>query len=454
MAKRTKKEIALTPEEKLQQELVPVEEQLYPVPANWCWVRHNTILDISGGSQPAKSLFISEPRDGYIQLYQTRDYGEHPVPVYIPIEYATKTTNEGDILLARYGGSLGKVFRAHNGAYNVALAKVTKLIPATLNDEFLFLYYQSHFYQDFCVHAASGRSAQAGFNRNDMDNLLFPLPPLPEQQRIVARIDSLFAKLDEVKEKAQAVVDGYENRKAAILHKAFTGELTAKWRKEHNIEFTQWKNLKISDCCKVGSGGTPSRKHPDYYNGSIPWIKTGEIDWSEIYDTEEKITQSAIDNSSAKLYPAGAVVVAMYGMGVTRGRAAILNVPATTNQAVCVLQPKEGLFNRYLFYYFMCNYWNIREKAVGGNQLNLSATIIKDFKIQVPEITEQHVIVKSLDKIFNHEKCVLEFSESVLNQIDTMKKSILARAFRGELGTNDPSDEPAIELLKRVLQEE
>lgn len=102
----------------------------------------------------------------------------------------------------------------------------------------------------------------------------------------------------------------------------------------------------------------------------------------------------------------------------------------------------------------MCDYWNIREKAVGGNQLNLSATIIKDFKIQVPEITEQYVIVKSLDRILNHEKCVLESSESVLDKIDTMKKSILARAFRGELGTNDPSDEPAIELLKTVLQEQ
>lgn len=150
----------------LEESLVPVEEQPYEVPENWCWVKHNSILDISGGSQPAKSHFIAEPREGYTQLYQTRDYGEHPIPVYIPNKYATKTTCEGDILLARYGGSLGKVFRAHDGAYNVALTKVIKIYPELIDDEFLYKYYLSQFYQNFCIKASNGRSAQAGFNRD------------------------------------------------------------------------------------------------------------------------------------------------------------------------------------------------------------------------------------------------------------------------------------------------
>ena len=83
-------------------------------------------------------------------------------------------------------------------------------------------------------------------------------------------------------------MDGFELRKSAILHKAFTGELTAKWREEHKIEIDDWKNYKIDECCKVGSGGTPSRKHPEYYDGRIPWIKTGEIDWNDILDAEKK----------------------------------------------------------------------------------------------------------------------------------------------------------------------
>lgn len=277
----------------------------------------------------------------------------------------------------------------------------------------------------------------------------FPLPPLAEQQRIVDRIESLFAKLDEAKEKAQAVVDSFETRKAAILHKAFTGELTKKWRKSAN---TRWVYKKIKDCCKLGSGGTPSRKVPDFYKGDIPWIKTGEIEWNDIYDTEEKITQSAIDNSSARCYKPGVVLVAMYGMGVTRGKASILRVQAATNQAVCVLEPQSALlYNRYLLYYFMRNYWDIREKAVGGNQLNLSLTIIKELNIEIPPIDEQVEIVQILDDLFAKEQQPKEAAEAVLDQIDLMKKSILARAFRGELGTNDPSEESAVELLKQLI---
>lgn len=448
---RAKKEAALTPEERLQAALVPDWEWPYKLPENWCWTRHNSIMDIVGGAQPEKAFFIREPKEGYVQLYQTRDYGENPVPVYIPQKYATKTTDEGDILLARYGGSLGKVFRAHKGAYNVALAKVIILYPEVVDDEFLYLYYYSHFYQDFCIKAGYGRSAQAGFNKSDLNELLFPLPPFIEQRRIVERIESLFAKLDEAKEKAQAVVDSFETRKAAILHKAFTGELTAKWREENGVSSKEWTTCSLSKCCKIGSGGTPSRKSSKYYAGNIPWIKTGEIEWNEVVDSEEKISQEAIDNSSAKLYNPGAVLVAMYGMGVTRGRASILGVKAATNQAVCVLQPQEHLNNRYLFYFFMCNYWSMREQAVGGNQLNLSATIIGKQNIDIPPVSEQLEIVRILDNLNAKERSTKEIAETVIEQIDTLKKAILARAFRGELGTNDPSEESALELLKMIL---
>ena len=278
-----------------------------------------------------------------------------------------------------------------------------------------------------------------------------PVPPLAEQQRIVDRIEILFAKLDEAKEKAQAVVDSFETRKAAILHKAFTGELTAKWREENGVSSKEWTTCSLSKCCKIGSGGTPSRKSSKYYAGNIPWIKTGEIEWNEVVDSEEKISQEAIDNSSAKLYNPGAVLVAMYGMGVTRGRASILGVKAATNQAVCVLQPQEHLNNRYLFYFFMCNYWSMREQAVGGNQLNLSATIIGKQNIDIPPVSEQLEIVRILDNLNAKERSTKEIAETVIEQIDTLKKAILARAFRGELGTNDPSEESALELLKMIL---
>ncbi len=156
----------------------------FEIPSTWCWVRHNQLFEISGGSQPPKSQFVDSPKSGYIRLYQIRDYGSNPMPVYIPQEKANKITKEGDIILARYGGSLGKVFWAKDGAYNVAMAKVIPLFDSEfVNKQYLFLFYQSNIYQ-YLVKDHS-RSAQAGFNKDDLKDLFFPLPPLEEQSRIV-----------------------------------------------------------------------------------------------------------------------------------------------------------------------------------------------------------------------------------------------------------------------------
>ena len=168
----------------------------FEIPNSWLWLSHNDILEISGGSQPAKSYFKETPEDGYIRLYQIRDYGEHPVPVYIPIELASKTTQKGDILLARYGGSLGKVFIAEDGAYNVAMAKVIFKFEHLLDKEFVYFYYLSKLYQDKLQ--TISRTAQAGFNSSDFEDMYFPLPPIDEQQRIVHRIKSLYSAIDNI----------------------------------------------------------------------------------------------------------------------------------------------------------------------------------------------------------------------------------------------------------------
>lgn len=162
----------------------------FEIPSTWCWVRHNQLFEISGGSQPPKSQFVDSPKSGYIRLYQIRDYGSNPMPVYIPQEKANKITKEGDIILARYGGSLGKVFWAKDGAYNVATAKVIPLFDSEfVNKQYLFLFYQSSIYQ-YLVKDHS-RSAQAGFNKDDLKDLFFPLPPLEEQSRIVEKYKSV-----------------------------------------------------------------------------------------------------------------------------------------------------------------------------------------------------------------------------------------------------------------------
>ena len=441
MAKKSKKNENLTLEEKLEQALVPNWDEPYKLPDNWCWVNLGSIGTLGMG----QTILSKELKEEGVPVYSATE--EDKIFGYIAESENTIKLYSGDIVIPARGNSIGHVkYVSCNEASCTQTTMFFKPFDKKIG-KYVYYYMQGNKQELFAYHG----NAIPQITITNIIKKAIPLPPLEEQIRLVERIEALFAKLDEAKEKAQEVVDGFENCKAAILHKAFSGELTSKWRESNGVPIENWINQNLSQCCKIGSGGTPSRKNSEYYNGDIPWIKTGEIEWNEVSDSEEKITQDAIENSSAKLYNPGAVLVAMYGMGVTRGRAAILGVQAATNQAVCVLQPQEHLNNRFLFYFFMCNYWAVREQAVGGNQLNLSATIIGKLNINIPSIPEQLEIVRLLDDIISKEEQTKEISEQVVEKIDTMKKSILVHAFRGELGTNDPTEESAVELLKKIL---
>ena len=394
---------------------------------SWKVVKLGQYVKILNGYPFDSSRFTNSNENTY-PLIRIRDvvrgYTETFTDEDCPDEYKIK---KGEILIGMDGDFNISRWKSDFGLLNQRVCKIST-VSKDLDEKFLFYYLPIPLK---LINDATPSVTVKHLSSTSLQELHFPLPTLAEQQRIVNRIESMFAKLDEAKEKAQNVVDGFETRKAAILHKAFTGELKIENEK---LKEEDWEETTLGKCCKLGSGGTPSKSHPEYYeNGDIPWLKTGEIDWNDIYDAEEKITDDGVANSSAKMFPAESVVVAMYGMGVTRGRAAIIKKPMTTNQAVCVLQPKEKLYNKFLFYYFMCNYHKIREQSVGGNQLNLSGKIIGNFPIKLPPFNFQLSIVNFLDIIIEKENKAKQAAEAVLEQIDLLKKSILARAFRGEL---------------------
>ena len=258
---RGKKKETLTPEDRLQAALVPEGEQPYKVPKNWICFRFTSLIDIEGGTQPPKSQFINEYREGYIRLVQIRDFASDKYIVFVPDTAKLKHFNEDDILIARYGASLGRICTGMSGAYNVALAK-TIFSSNILNRKYVYWMLQSESFQAPLM--GISRTAQAGFNKRICLHLN-ATPALSEQQRIVDRIESLFAKLDEAKQKAQDSLDSFETRKAAILHKAFTGELTAQWRKEHGVGMESWENVSVSEIChslKYGTAKSPRRKVP------------------------------------------------------------------------------------------------------------------------------------------------------------------------------------------------
>ena len=415
-------------------------EAPYELPEGWKWIKIKDCFDVTS----SKRVLKEDWKDKGIPFYRTRELvklsenGFVDNELFIDKSYYDELKEKygvpkiGDLLISGVG-TIGVPFviTTEDEFYfkdgNVIWFKNKgQIIP-----NYIFYLYRSDFIFNQIHNMSAGTTVDTYTIVNAM-NTVIPLPPtLTEQQRIVNRIATMFAKLDQAQEKAQSVLDSFETRKAAILHKAFTGQL-----KIDNEELTieDWEETTIGECCKLGSGGTPSKSHPEYYeNGDIPWLKTGEIDWNDIYDVEEKITNEGVENSSAKIFPAESVVVAMYGMGVTRGKAAIIKIPTATNQAVCVLQPNEKLNNRFLFYYFMCNYWQIREQSVGGNQLNLSGKIIASFPIKLPPLNYQLSIVNFLDTVLEKESRAKEAAGAVLDQIALLKKSILARAFRGEL---------------------
>ena len=205
-----------------------------------------------------------------------------------------------------------------------------------------------------------------------------------------------------------------------------------------------WRWEKLENVAKWSSGGTPSRKIPEYYCGDIAWLKTGELNDGYIFDTEEKISQSALKNSSAKIHPQNTVVIAMYG--ATIGKVGILKIEAATNQACACAVCNSDIYFKYLFYYALSQKENFIRKSRGGAQPNISQEIIKKFPIPLPPLDEQKRIVEILDKIFlklnqAEEKLNLivgynDLKNNTIGKIDIMKKSILAQAFRGKLGTN------------------
>lgn len=440
----------------LEESLVPVEEQPYEVPENWCWVKHNSILDISGGSQPAKSHFIAEPREGYTQLYQTRDYGEHPIPVYIPNKYATKTTCEGDILLARYGGSLGKVFRAHDGAYNVALTKVIKIYPELIDDEFLYKYYLSQFYQNFCIKASNGRSAQAGFNRDDMNSLPFPLPPLAEQKRIVDQIESLFSKLDEANEKAQEVIDRIETNIEAILYNAFSGKLTQYWRKENGVDYN-WEKSTLS---KIVSGlKYGSSEKSDYNNNGTPVLRIPNIGEGVIDFSDLKYMQGEFENSSHEVFENDILIIRSNGSRDLVGKCAI--VPALDRRFAYAsflirIKASDKVLPNYLVRYINSSMarGQLFAKAKSSSGIhNINSKELGGIRIDVPTIEEQTEVLKIIEPLIKKELDVKDITSHMIENIAELKKSILAKAFRGELGTNVSLEESSIELLKKMIEE-
>lgn len=458
-----KKKTALTIEERLQQALVPAEEQPYEVPENWVWTYISSGFDVTSSKRVHKSDWLSEG----VPFYRTRELVKLSEQGYIDNElfisedlYKTFKKEFGvpqknDLLISGVG-TIGvpyvisdeKKFYFKDG--NVIWLKNKGVFDAS----YMYYLYKTVFV-DNQIHSMSAGTTVDTYTIINAKNTIIPLPPLSEQQRIVERIEELFAKLDEAKERLQEVADSFAVRKAAILHKAFTGELTKQWRCENGVSDESWEEKTIGEICSSLKYGTSKKSSDD---GEVVVLRmgnlqNGEIDWSNLaYTSDEEDIKKYLLKSGDVLFNRTNSPELVGKTSIYRGE-----MPAIYAGYLIKLDYEKNIVvGDYLNYYLnssKAKEYYMQVKTDGVSQSNINAKKIGEFEIPLPTITEQHEIVRLIDDLLARERAAQQAAEQALASIELMKKSILARAFRGELGTNKASEASALELLKQVLAE-
>ena len=461
-----KKKTALTIEERLQQALVPAEEQPYEVTENWVWVRLGAFAEaISKGTTPkgGSAAYVDEGVNFLRVENLTSDgYISHSKITHITEEmhenYLKRSILKANDLLISIAGSLGKsaIVRECDLPINTnqAIAFV-RLFADKIDVNYIRNTIESPLINSVLTKQTKVTSIP-NLTLEIIKDCPIPLPPLSEQQRIVERIEELFAKLDEAKERLQEVADSFAVRKAAILHKAFTGELTKQWRRENGVSDESWEEKKGEDFFEYVTSG--SRGWAKYYSdkGSI-FVRMGnlnhgtiELDFSDIQYVE---LPDQVEGQRSKLQKNDILIsiTADVGMiGLVRE-----DMDAYINQHVALARPKDNLYAEFLAWYFVSDVGlkQMQNKQRGATKIGLGLKDIRSIILKIPSLPEQHEIVRLIDDLLARERAAQQAAEQALASIDLMKKSILARAFRGELGTNKASEASALELLKQVLAE-
>ena len=440
--------------EKVGSEVKDITEELpFEIPDSWAWVRHNEIFEISGGSQPPKSKFISQPKTGYVRLYQIRDYGSNPQPIYIPENTASKISKKGDILLARYGASLGKVFWAEDGAYNVAMARVIALFDiALINKNYLYYYYKSSIYQETIM--GNARSAQAGFNKDDLSKMFFPMPPLAEQVRIVSEIEKfepLIAEYDKLEQQATKL-DGeiYDKLKKSILQYAIQGKLVPQDANDEPASVLL-EHIRAEKKAKLGKKYVDSYiyKGDDncYYEHiagraqdelvevpfDIPdnwvWVRWGNLSFSiqygynapakesgrikmvrisDIHNNEvdwDNVPFCDISESDIKTYLLKENDILFARTGGTVGKSYLVtSVPEEAVYAGYLIrtQYSDQLSAQYLKYFMESSlYWmQLKDGTIATAQPNCNGQTLSKMILPLPPLAEQKRIVAKINEIF------------------------------------------------------
>ncbi len=436
MAKAKSKKITL------EEALVPVEEQPYEVPENWCWTYLlNGFAECKDGNRKPINASERAEREGDIPYYGATGQAGW-IDDYL--------TDEQLVLLGEDGAPFlellkDKAYLIEGKAWVNNHAHIIKSHYGEVGNKYIL-----HYLNVFNFHGYVNGTTRLKLTQASMRTIVVPLPPLAEQKRIVEQIESLFAKLDEAKEKALSVVESFELREKAIYKKAFEGDLTNSWRAENGINISEWEEIPFEKLGKLERGRSKHRPRNDkrLFGGKYPFIQTGDVAGAGMYVTSHKQTLSEFGFEQSRMFPKGTLCITI---AANIGDAAILSYDCCFPDSVVGFTPGEKCLNKYMYFYLQEIKAELEYIAPATAQKNLNLKLLGKVEIKVPSLKEQEKIVEILEKQINDQENIVEKAENVIETIDVMKKSILAKAFRGELGTNIETEESAIELLKSIF---
>lgn len=413
---------------------VPAEEQPYPIPKNWCWAYLTGFAECLDSFRKPINATERAGRSGTVPYYgATGQVGW--IDDFLTDEQLVLVGEDGAPFLDRMKD---KAYMIEGKAWVNNHAHILRSYFGSIGNFYLLNYLNCFDYSEYV-----NGTTRLKLTQSSMNTIPIPIAPLPEQHRIVSRIESLFVKLDEAKEKAKAVVEGFELRKSAILHKAFTGELTERWRKEHDKSDSDWRSVRFDEAAEIMSNLVDPAGYQDF-----PHIAPDNIEKrTGVLLEYHTIAEDGV-KSGKHLFHAGQILYSKIRPNLSK--IVMVDFDGLCSADMYPVNAKED--TRYLWYYMLSDEFLEQASNAGSRSVlpKINQKELSKVMVRMTSLEEQQAIVIILDNIFEKEKQAKEAAEAVLAQIDTMKKAILARAFRGELGTNDPKEEWAGELVKAV----
>jgi type I restriction enzyme, S subunit len=446
-----------TIEELLEEALMPEEEQPYEVVHdNWIWVKLGSVITLISGRDIGTKLCNSEGK-GVPYIMGASNIVDNELIIERWIETPTVTGVRGDILIS-VKGTVGKTIIQELDEVHLSRQIMALRCKDTVFNKFLYLYIQT--YIEKLKEAAKG--IIPGITRDDILNAPFPLLPLTEQKRIAEKVERLLSKIDEAKQLIEEAKETFELRRAAILGKAFRGDLTAKWREENGSDFNR-KDFEISELISgLNQGWSPKcENYPskDYQKWGV--IKTTAIQHMEFIEEENKQLPDSLDPREKHELKAGDILITRAGPRIRVGVCCLIKKVRPRlllcDKAYRFRANLKRVIPEYLVLALntpgILGEINAMKTGISESGVNLTQNGFSTIKLSIPPIEEQKEIVRVVENLFKNEQKAIEHC-NVAEKIDSLKQSILHKAFRGELGTNVPSEENAIELLKEVLQEQ